>query len=228
MCSSNWHYSMLDLPLCSILTLLPAYDCTASSSPIPTAHLCHPRIFVSNALDIAKQVSLHLGLADSFLTPPLPQVTTTSSAPKSIVICLNKLKQPCSSTDNDTDADTGDPNPCPPKAPTLPGVSGWPHPQTMTQMQTQETQIHVHQRPQPSQVCQVDLIHMHVLLLHHPYQCWKRKLQPTPATVTTQKVQQKTSRHPHWGAAIISVSFSMPLRCILGQDKVPLANPVLV
>jgi len=64
------------------------------------------------------------GLADSSSTLPLPQVTTTSSAPKSIVTRLNKLKRPRSSTDDDQDA--VDPNPRPSKAPTLPGASGRP------------------------------------------------------------------------------------------------------
>lgn len=65
-----------------------------------------------------------LGLADSSSALPLPQVTTTSSAPKSIVTRLNKLKRPRSSTDDDPDAI--DPNPRPAKAPTLPGASGRP------------------------------------------------------------------------------------------------------
>lgn len=64
------------------------------------------------------------GLADSSSTLPLPQVITTSSAPKSIVTRLNKLKRPRSSTDDDADA--ADPNPRPTKAPTLPGASGRP------------------------------------------------------------------------------------------------------
>jgi len=55
---------------------------------------------------------------------PLPQVTTTSSAPKSIVTRLNKLKRPRSSTDDDPD--TADPNPRPTKAPTLSAASGRP------------------------------------------------------------------------------------------------------
>lgn len=63
------------------------------------------------------------GLADSS-TLPLPHVTTTSSAPKSIVTRLNKLKRPRSSTDDDPDA--ADPNPRPAKAPTLPGALGRP------------------------------------------------------------------------------------------------------
>jgi len=66
------------------------------------------------------------GLADSTSALPLPQVTTTSSAPKSIVTRLNKLKRPRSSTDDDPDAI--DPNPRPAKAPTLPGASDPPPP----------------------------------------------------------------------------------------------------
>lgn len=63
------------------------------------------------------------GLADPSVLP-LPPVTTTSSAPKSIVTRLNKLKRPRSSTDDDPD--TADPNPRPTKAPALPAASGRP------------------------------------------------------------------------------------------------------